>query len=241
MDLNGKIAVVTGGASGLGWFVVEALRAVGARVIVADLRPAKGVTLADVATENGRTSVLDEARAAGGLDVLVNNAGGWSLGDAQFPDAAPTAWRAAIELDLLAPMALTQQALPALRRGGGAVVNIASSAGVQTTAYGSPEYGAAKAGLIRFTTAVADWRERYQVRVNCVVPGWIGLERAQVERAAMPPPERANAPVLVPPEVIAAQVLRLAQDESLSGRVVSMLDGNQEPALLRCGSREGTP
>ncbi len=231
MELDGKVAVVTGGASGLGWFVVEALRGAGARVIVADLRPAEGVTVADVATETGRAAVLAAAQGAGGLDVLVNNAGGWSVGGAQFPDAEPAAWRAAIELNLLAPMALTQQALPALRRGRGAVVNIASSAGVQTTAYGSPEYGTAKAALIRFTTAVADWRERYGVRVNCVVPGWIGLERAHDERAAMPPAERATAPALIPPEEIAAQVLRLARDESLAGRVVGMFDGDQEPVL----------
>lgn len=232
MDLDGKVAVVTGGASGLGWFVAESLRAVGAHVIVADVQLAEGVTVADVATEAGRTAVLAEAQAADGLGVLVNNAGGWS-GSAQFPDAEPAVWRAAIELNLLAPMALTQQALPALRRGRGAVVNVASSAGVEMTAYGSPEYGAAKAGLIRFTTAVADWRERYGVRVNCVVPGWIGLERAYDERAAMSSAERASAPTLVPPEVIAAQVLRLVRDESLAGRVVSVLDGDHEPVLLQ--------
>lgn len=112
-------------------------------------------------------------------------------------------------------------------------MNIASSAGVQTTAYCSPEYGAAKAGPIRFTTSVADWRERYGVRVNCVVPAWIGLERAHDQRAVMTPAERANAPALVPPELIAAQVLRLARDESLAGRVVSMLTGDQEPVLLQ--------
>lgn len=117
MDLEGTVAVVTGGASGLGWFIVEALRAAGARVIVADLGPAEGVTVADIATETGRTAVLAAAQAAGGLDVLVNNAGGWSIGGAQFPDAEPAAWRAAIELDLLAPMAMSQQALPTLRLG----------------------------------------------------------------------------------------------------------------------------
>ena len=232
MELDGKVAVVTGGGSGLGWFLAEALRNAGAHVVVADLRPAEGVIAADIATEAGRTAVLAEAQAAGGVDVLVNNAGGWSVGGAQFPEAEPAAWRAAIELNLLAPMALTQLALPELRRGDGAVVNIASSAGTQTTAYGAPEYGAAKAGLIRFTTAVADWSDRYGVRVNCVVPGWIGLERAHAELAAMSSAERATTPTLVAPEMITAQVLRLVRDESLAGRVVSMLSGDQEPVLL---------
>lgn len=231
MQLDGKIAVVTGGGSGLGWFVAEALRAAGVRVIAADLRAADGVTVADITTDAGRAAVLAAAEAHGGLDLLVNNAGAWSAGGAQFPDAEPAAWRAALDLDLLAPMALTQLALPALQVGGGAVVNISSSAGVDTVAYGSPEYATAKAGLIRFTTSLADWRERYGVRVNCVVPGWIGLARAHAELAALSPSERASAPALVPPESIAAQVLRLAHDESLAGRVVTMLDGDRAPVL----------
>lgn len=231
-DLDGRVAVVTGGCSGLGWFVAESLRDGGARVIVADLEPAEGVTVADVATADGRKAVMAAAQAEGELSILVNNAGGWSPGGAQFPDAEPAAWRHAIELNLLAPMALTQLALPCLATGGGAVVNVASSAGVETSAYGSPEYAAAKAGLIRFTTAVADWRERYGVRVNGVVPGWIGLERAIAQRTELSSAERANTPALVPPEAITAQVLRLVRDESLAGRVVTMLDGDKEPVLL---------
>ncbi|MBO0844629.1 MAG: SDR family NAD(P)-dependent oxidoreductase [Nocardioides sp.] len=232
MELEGRVAAVTGGGSGLGRFIVEALRAAGARVVVADIAPGEGVTLADVATDSGRAAVLTAAQSAGGLDVLVNNAGGWSIGGAQFPGVAPSAWRAAVELNLLAPMALVQDALPALRRSRGAVVNIASSAGVETSAYGSPEYAAAKAALIRFTTAVADWRDRYGVRVNCIVPGWIGLDRAHRELAAMSPAERAGAPALIAPAAIAAQVLRLARDESLAGRVLGMPNGSQEPSFL---------
>ncbi len=231
MDVCGKIVVVTGGGSGLGRFIAEAFRRAGAHVLAADRQAAGNITVADVTTETGRAAVLTEAQQVGGLDVLVNNAGGWSLGGEQFPDAQPAAWRAVVELNLLSPMALTQQALPAMGRRGGAIVNIASSAGVDTSAYGSPEYGAAKAGLIRFTTALADWRERYGVRVNCIVPGWIGLERAHAECAAMSPLERATTPALVPPELIAAQTLRLAQDESLAGRVVTMLNEDQPPGL----------
>ena len=232
MDLDGRVAIVTGGASGLGRFIADAFRAAGARVIVADLRPGEGMTFADVGTEAGRTAVLAEAHDAGGLDVLVNNAGGWTAGPAQFPDAAASAWRATIELNLLAPMELTQRALPELRRSKGAVVNVASSAGVESTAYGSPEYAAAKAGLIRFTTAAAGWRERYGVRVNCVVPGWIGLERAHAELAAMSPAQRSAAPPLIRPELIAAQVLRLACDKTLAGRVVTLLRGDEDAVLL---------
>lgn len=232
MQLEGKVAVVTGGGSGLGWFVAESLRRAGARVIAADVQPGQGVTVADVTTQAGRQAAIEAAEKAGGLGVLVNNAGGWTLGGQQFPDADPTAWRAAMELNLLTPMALTQLALPLLRRHTGAVVNIASSAGVEASAYGSPEYAAAKAGLVRFTTSVADWRERYGVRINCIVPGWVGLARAVDELAALPEEERAQAPALVPPEAIADQVLRLVTDDSLAGRVVTMLDGAEDPVLL---------
>lgn len=231
MDIAGKVVVVTGGGSGLGAVLAEAFRALGARVLGVDLEPGDDVLVADVTGDAGRAAVVAAAAGLGGVDVLVHNAGGWSRGRAQYPEAEPVAWRAAMELDLLTPMALTQACLPQLHEGGGAVVNVGSSAGVGTTAYGSPEYGAAKAGLIRFTTSVADWRERYGVRVNCVVPGWIGLPRAHDQLAALPPAERAVTPAPVPPEDVAAQVVRLARGDDLTGRVVTMLRGD-EPALL---------
>src|SRR5262245_24598855 len=82
----------------------------------------------------------------GRLDVLVNCAGGW--GAANFPAASADEWQATLFLNLGAPMLATQLALDALRAGGGgAVVNIASSAGLGLAPYDSPEYGAAKAGL----------------------------------------------------------------------------------------------
>jgi NAD(P)-dependent dehydrogenase (short-subunit alcohol dehydrogenase family) len=76
-------------------------------------------------------------------------------------------------------MLATQLALEPMRgRGGGAVVNVASTAGLGLAPYESPEYGAAKAGLIRFTACLAYAREETGVRVNCVVPDWIATDRA---------------------------------------------------------------
>jgi NAD(P)-dependent dehydrogenase (short-subunit alcohol dehydrogenase family) len=112
------------------------------------------------------------------------------------------------------------------------VVNIASSAGIEWTPYDSPEYGAAKAALVRFTTCVGALPG---VRVNCIVPHWIGLERAHAELAAMSDAERAAAPRFVDPSAIADAVVWLVQDESLAGRVVEMRGGSDR-RLLETGN-----
>ena len=70
------------------------------------------------------------------------------------------------------------------------------------------------------------------MRVNCVVPGWIGLERAHREVAAMPGADRARLPALVEPEQVARCVLDLLVDEAHSGRVVALTDGEHEPVWL---------
>jgi NAD(P)-dependent dehydrogenase (short-subunit alcohol dehydrogenase family) len=106
--------------------------------------------------------------------------------------------------------------------GGGAVVNVASTAGLGDEPYQSPEYGAAKAGLIRFTSALGALE---LVRVNCLVPDWVATERVTPEeRAATPPP--------VPLAAVADGVLRLIRDDSLSGRSLLLLRG-RAPQLLR--------
>jgi NAD(P)-dependent dehydrogenase (short-subunit alcohol dehydrogenase family) len=241
VELRGAVAIVTGGAAGLGEFVVRRLVREGALVVVADVSEgALAAREAGSRVEFVRGDVrvgADIERAVafaverfGGLDVLVNNAGGISRG-AQWPLASALEWRATLDLNLTGPMLATQLALEPMRaRGGGAVVNIASSAGVEWTPYDSPEYGAAKAGLVRFTTCVGDLAEEMGVRVNCVVPHWIGLERAHAELAAMSADARAAAPPFVEPGDIADTVVWLASDETLAGRVVEMRGG--EPRRL---------
>lgn len=109
-------------------------------------------------------------------------AGGWGGAGRQFPDATFDQWRRVLELNLVAPMAPTQRCVPLMMRlGGGVDVNIASSAGLGHDGYGLPEYPAAKAGLIRFTSSLANLTDSHRVRVNCVVPDWIVLPRAHSE------------------------------------------------------------
>jgi NAD(P)-dependent dehydrogenase (short-subunit alcohol dehydrogenase family) len=243
VELRGAVAIVTGGAAGLGEFIVRRLVAEGALVVAVDLD--EGALAArevgsSVAFVRGDVRVGADVEHViafaverfGGLDVLVNNAGGVSRG-AQWPDASALEWRATLDLNLTGPMLATQLALEPMRaQGGGAVVNIASSAGIEWTPYDSPEYGAAKAGLVRFTTCVGALPG---VRVNCIAPHWIGLERAHGELAAMSDTERATAPPFVEPEAIADAVVWLVRDESLSGQVVEM-PGGSERRLLGTGN-----
>jgi NAD(P)-dependent dehydrogenase (short-subunit alcohol dehydrogenase family) len=248
MDLAGRVAIVTGGAAGLGAFVVRRLVGEGCSVVVADVDEGAsaasevGAGVAFVRADVRVGADVERAVAVaverfGGLDVLVNNAGGVSRG-AQFPHASALEWGATLDLNLRSPMLATQLALePMQARGGGAVVNIASSAGLGLAPYDSPEYGAAKAGLIRFTSSVAGLREEMGVRVNCVVPHWIGLDRAHAELAAMSPEERAGAPAFVDPVCIADTVVWLVRDDSLAGRVVEMR-GGEDRRLLDTGNEE---
>jgi NAD(P)-dependent dehydrogenase (short-subunit alcohol dehydrogenase family) len=120
-------------------------------------------------------------------------------------------------------MLATQLCLEPMRRaGGGAIVNVASSAGLGLGGHPSPEYAAAKAGLIRLTATLAGLAA---VRVNCVVPDWILTERAQAELARMTPAERAAAPVPIPVAEVAAVVLELIADDALAGRVAVLAPG----------------
>ena len=104
------------------------------------------------------------------------------------------------------------------------MVNIASSGGVGLGSHASPEYAAAKAGLIRFTAALGG-------RVNCVVPDWILTERAERELAEMSEAERAAAPEPIPMDAVADAVMRFVTDDSLEGRVI-VLNGGEPSRLL---------
>src|SRR4051794_10658503 len=199
--MDGGVAVVTGAAAGTGRAIALRLAADGATVVVADVDPAGGQeTVARIAARAGRARFVradmtrdDDvaamlAGAGAGLRVLVNNAGGGGHVPPHFPDATPAQWSATLALNLRAAMLATQLALAPMRAaGGGAVVNIASSAGLGAGPHASPEYAAAKAGLIRFCTSLAGLQERMGVRVNCVVPDWILTERAQASSRACRP------------------------------------------------------
>lgn len=245
MELQGGTAIVTGAGGGLGRALAEGFARAGLDIVIADvdaegaratarLVRASGVSartvVGDVRRPSDAARIITAAEAGdspdadGGPLVLVNNAGGWSP-DAQYPEAPPDEWAATLELDLHAPMLLTQLALPSMRRrGAGAVINIASSAALGDSAYGSPEYAAAKAGLIRFTTASRGLGTAHGVRVMCIVPGWIGLDRAVAEWSSLSADERAAVPPLIPPADVAELALTLARSGH-AGAVVELRGG----------------
>jgi NAD(P)-dependent dehydrogenase (short-subunit alcohol dehydrogenase family) len=204
VEVAGRTALVTGAAAGTGRAIAHRLSDAGADVIVADLEPG------DV----GRFVRLDAADpdpdVFAGVDILVNNAGG-----GHWPPHYPEpGWEAKLDLNLRGPLLATQFAL---ERGAKTIVNIASSAGHETTAHAFPEYAVAKAGLIRFTTA---YEPPPGVRINCVSPGWIRTERAERELAAMTAAERAAAPEAIPVDTVVDAVMRLIADDALNHQVV---------------------
>ena len=235
MEIDGRVALVTGAGAGAGRGIAHALAARGAIVAVADLDVEAGLaTVTAIEAAGGRAGfvrvdmtvaaevagmIAYAGRLAGaGPHVLVNNAGGGGHVPPHFPEAEPAQWGATLDLNLRGPMLATQICLEPMRRaGGGAVVNVASSAGLGLGAHPSPEYAAAKAGLIRLTATLAGLAV---VRVNCVVPDWILTERAQADIARMTPAERAAAPVPIPVAEVAAGVLELIADDALAGRVM---------------------
>jgi NAD(P)-dependent dehydrogenase (short-subunit alcohol dehydrogenase family) len=196
MRIDGRTALVTGAAAGTGRAIARRLEREGAHVISADLAPSDVGRSVQMDVTDPDPSLLD------GVDILINNAGGGHL-PPNFPEPG---WELKLDLNLRAPMLLAQLAL---ERGASAIVNIASSAGHETTPHAYPEYAAAKAGLIRFTTA---YEPPPGVRINCIVPGWILTERAQAEGATAPP--------AIPMERIAGEVVRLLADDALNHQVI---------------------
>jgi NAD(P)-dependent dehydrogenase (short-subunit alcohol dehydrogenase family) len=248
MELGGRVAIVTGAAAGTGRAIALRLAREGATVVVADVAPEVGeetVRLVEAAGGRGafvRADVRVDSEVAGmvaaavegygRLDVLVNNAGGGGHVEPHFPAADVRDWSATLDLNLRGAMLATQLALaPMRRRGEGAVVNVASTAGLGFAPYASPEYGAAKAGLIRFTATLAGLREEMGVRVNCVVPDWILTERAQEELQRMSTSERAAAPTPLALDEVADAVVALIADDDLARRVM-VLRGGEPPRLL---------
>jgi 2-hydroxycyclohexanecarboxyl-CoA dehydrogenase len=180
MGFEGRVALVTGGAGGIGSATCARLAAEGARVVVADLDATRardvasefdglGVQL-DVRSTKSTRAVAEEVEAElGPIDVLVNNAG--VAEDDFFVRTTEEMWDHVIAVNLRGAFAMTHAVLPGMQeRGRGAIVNVASEAGRVGSELGVV-YSASKAGMIGFTKALARETARRGVRVNAVAAG----------------------------------------------------------------------
>jgi NAD(P)-dependent dehydrogenase (short-subunit alcohol dehydrogenase family) len=181
--LEGKVAVVTGAAQGIGRAIADALAAEGARIVVADLRGAEDAAAAyedgvgltvDVADEDAvEQMVAATMERCGGLDVLVNNAGLYASLEMRPFDAIPLdEWRQVMDVNVASMFLTCRAVVPVMReRGGGSIVNISSG----TPFRGVPfllHYVTSKGAIVAFTRALAKELGRDGVRVNCVAPGF---------------------------------------------------------------------
>jgi NAD(P)-dependent dehydrogenase (short-subunit alcohol dehydrogenase family) len=181
--LEGKVAIVTGAAQGIGRALAEGLAAAGARIVVADLRGAEeaagsfedgvGLTV-DVSDESDVQRLVDETVArCGGVDILVNNAGLYaSLEMRPFEQIPLEEWRQVMDVNVASMFLTCRAVLPAMRsRGGGKIVNISSG----TPFRGVPfllHYVTSKGAIVAFTRALAKELGKDNVLVNCVAPGF---------------------------------------------------------------------
>ncbi len=190
--------LVTAGASGIGRAIADLLIENGARVHVCDVseaflddfrraHPDHGTSVCDVSDEAQVAQLfVDVGGKLGGLDALINNAGiAGPTGGVE--EIAPADWRRTIDICLVGQFLCTRLAVPMLRAaGGGAIVNMSSSAGRFGYAYRTP-YSAAKWGVIGFTQSLAKELGPSDIRVNAILPGIIEgprMERVIRDRAA---------------------------------------------------------
>lgn len=206
-DLKDRTAVVTGGAKGIGAATAKLLREAGARVEVLDLS-----TGCDVTDE---AQVKNAFAGIGGLDILVNNAGRAIRKSAV--EVAKEDWDAVIELNLTALFLCSRLAHPYMKkRGGGAIVNLASIMGLSGGIYPNASYQASKGGVVNLTRALAlEWAPD-NIRVNAVAPTYVRTDltvpifsNPEVLKTVM-----AHTPLgrFPEPEDVAAAILFLASD-----------------------------
>ena len=242
MEIEGKVAVVSGGASRIGRAAVLALAERGAKVVVADVDEDGGRQTVKMAGTKGGSatfrrcdvtktedlgSALDWAvEHFGQFDIAFNNAG--ISGEDLFADE-PGHWARIIDIDLTAVIDATRLAVRKMRLAGnaGVIVNTASLIGLWPMA-SAPVYAAAKAGVVNFSRSLAYLAEESNIRVNAICPEIVdtpmalGLGEESLE-------ELRTAGGILRPEDIAAGVVELIEDDSRFGAVmkVTILGGRE--------------
>jgi NAD(P)-dependent dehydrogenase (short-subunit alcohol dehydrogenase family) len=174
-SLDGKVAVVTGGANGIGAATVRLLEEAGAKVAVFDLEETQGFSV-DVTGEPAvRDAFARVAKEAGGVDILVNNAGRAARKPAT--ELTVEEWNEVLDVNLTAMFVCSKHAHPYMKkRGGGSIVNLASIMGFSGGLFPNASYQASKGGVVNLTRALAlEWAAD-DIRVNAVAPTYVRTE-----------------------------------------------------------------
>ena len=243
MKINGKTAVVTGGASGIGKATAEVLADAGAHVIIGDLDAANGEAVAAAIRAKGqgadylRLDVADLASVAEfkakalalrpQVDIVANVAGWGKI--QPFMENSPEFWRKVMDVNLLGPVAVTHAFLPGMiERNSGKVVTVSSDAG-RVGSLGETMYSGAKGGAIAFTKSLAREVARYGINVNCVCPGPTDtpLLRAVPEKHQEAFIKATPMRRLARPSEIADAILFFASDRAsfITGQTISVSGG----------------
>jgi NAD(P)-dependent dehydrogenase (short-subunit alcohol dehydrogenase family) len=237
-ELANRVAVITGGAGGIGRATALLLARSGARVFVGDFQPnpANNRLFAELGIEALKCDVRNETDVrvlietavlrGGGLDILINNAGIGMV--KQIPDVTEAEWDRCLDTNLKGAFLTSKHAIGPLKaRGGGAIINVASNAGLLPRAH-DPVYSTSKAALVAFTRCLALSHSHDKIRVNAVCPGPVintGMMDADLAKATDPtttaqrfidasPLARAHGRMQTPEEVAQA-ILYLASDAAL--------------------------
>ncbi len=229
--LQGKVAVITGAASGIGRASAKTFAAEGARVVLADVEDGPGRELAESldssyvhadVTDPEQVSALYQAASAtcGGIDVLFNNAGISPPEDGSILETDLEAWRRVQEVNLTSVYLCCKLGIPhLLERGGGSVINTASFVAVLGAATSQISYTASKGGVLAMSRELGVELARRNVRVNALCPGPVNTPLLR-ELFAKDPERAARRLVHVPmgrfaePEEIAAAAAFLASDDA---------------------------
>jgi NAD(P)-dependent dehydrogenase (short-subunit alcohol dehydrogenase family) len=185
LNLEGKSAVVTGGARGIGAATARMLERAGARVAVFDIEPVDDVASRDLAFGGASVDVTSESAVKeafslvverfGGIDILVNNAG--RVARKPATDLPMVEWQAVLDVNLTATFLCSRIAHPYMKRlGGGSIVNVASIMGLSGGLFPNASYQAAKGGVVNLTRALAlEWAAD-GIRVNAVAPTYVDTD-----------------------------------------------------------------